>query len=149
MAEIKQGLTLAELKIGETLSLTEQVEDRQLLLYLGLTNDNNPLNIQHDYAAKTTYKKPLVPTILIMGIITSGISKNLPGPGSRIVNFSLNLLAPVYHYDVVTLNFLVSKIDERKEVVTIDVEGFNQDKARVLDATVMVEPPKIIQEEGN
>lgn len=141
MAEIKMGKTLDEIKIGDALSLTEQITDRQLLLYLGLTNDNNPLNIQHDYAAQTVYKKPLVPTVLIMGIITSGISKNLPGAGSRIVHFSLNLQEPIYHYDVITLNFKVTKIDERKEVVTIDVEGFNQAQERVLDASVMVEPP--------
>ncbi|MGX7198985.1 MaoC/PaaZ C-terminal domain-containing protein [Enterococcus nangangensis] len=148
MDKIKIGKNIHELQVGDSLNLTEQIEDRQLLLYLGLTNDNNPLNIQHDYAAETVYERPLVPVILLMGLITSGISKHLPGPGSRIVNFAINFMKPVYHYDTITLTFQLTKIDERKEVVTFDVEGYNQKEERILDATVMVEPPQTILNEG-
>ncbi len=67
--------------------LTESIEDNQLLLYLGLTNDANPLYIQHDYTQNTEYQRPIVPSIMLMGIITSAVSKHLPGPGSHVVNF--------------------------------------------------------------
>ena len=46
----KLGKTIEEIEEGDSLSLTESIEDQQLLLYLGLTNDANPLFIQHDYA---------------------------------------------------------------------------------------------------
>lgn len=141
--EKQQYKTIADLKVGDTLSLTEQIEDSRLLLYLGLTNDSNPLYLQHDYAKKTIYKKPLVPAILLMGIITSGISKHLPGPGSRVVNFAVNFMIPVFHYETITYTFRLTKIDERKEVATLDVEAVNQEKKRILDATVMVEIPKV------
>lgn len=147
MAKIQRGKTMEELKVGDSLSLTEQIEDQKILLYLGLTNDNNPLFIQHDYTQKTEYKKPLVPEILLMGLITSSISKYLPGPGSRVVNFSSNFLLPVFHGETVTFTFRLTKINERKEVVTFDVVGLNTKAERVVDATVMVEPPKNIIEE--
>lgn len=147
MAEVRQGKTIEDLKIGDSLSLTEQIEDQKILLYLGLTNDNNPLFIQHDYAQQTEYKKPLVPEILLMGLITSSISKYLPGPGSRVVNFSSNFLLPVFHGETITFTFRLMKIDERKEVVTLDVVGLNTKEERVVDATVMVEPAKKLLEE--
>lgn len=143
----KLGKTIEDIEEGDSLSLTESIEDNQLLLYLGLTNDANPLYIQHDYAQKTAYEKPIVPSIMLMGIITSAISKHLPGPGSHVVNFSINFIEPVYHYETVTFQFEVIKVDKRKEVVTISVEATNEAGDRVLDAVVMVEPPQITIEQ--
>jgi 3-hydroxybutyryl-CoA dehydratase len=81
----KLGRKIEEITVGEKLALTEKMEDRDILLYLGLTDDANPLYIQHDYASQTPFEKPIVPSTMLMGIITSAVSKYLPGPGSHIV----------------------------------------------------------------
>jgi 3-hydroxybutyryl-CoA dehydratase len=142
----KLGKNIDEIEEGDSLSLTESIEDSQLLLYLGLTNDANPLYIQHDYTQKTEYQRPIVPSVMLMGIITSAISKHLPGPGSHVVNFSVNFIEPVFHYETLTFEFEVIKVDKMKDVVTISVEAVNTQEDRVLDAVVMVHPPKIIEE---
>ncbi len=143
----KNGKKINELVEGESLSITETIEDSQLLLYLGLTNDANPLYIQHQFTEKTEYGQPIVPSIMLMGIISSVISKHLPGPGSNIVNFSFNLIQPVHHYETLTFHFEVIKIDLMKEVVTISVRGQNYEEERVLDAVVMVKPTKINEDD--
>lgn len=140
----KLGKTIEDIEEGDSLSLTESIEDKDLLLYLGLTNDANPLYIQHDYAQKTEYGKPIVPSIMLMGIITSAISKHLPGPGSHVVNFSVNFVEPVFHYETLTFQFEVIKVDKMKDVVTISIEAVNEEEDRVLDAVVMVQPPQVI-----
>lgn len=142
----KIGKSISEIEEGDSLSLTESIEDNQLLLYLGLTNDANPLYIQHDFAKQTEYQRPIVPSVMLMGIITSAISKHLPGPGSHVVNFSVNFIQPVYHYETLTFQFEVIKVDKMKDVVTISVEANNVEEDRVLDAVVMVQPPMINQE---
>ncbi|MFK4567085.1 MaoC/PaaZ C-terminal domain-containing protein [Enterococcus sp. UD-01] len=139
----KLGKTIEDIEEGDSLSLTESIEDKDLLLYLGLTNDANPLYIQHDYAQKTEYGKPIVPSIMLMGIITSAISKHLPGPGSHVVNFSVNFVEPVFHYETLTFQFEVIKVDKMKDVVTISIEVINEEENRVLDAVVMVQPPQV------
>ncbi|MFV0558509.1 MAG: MaoC/PaaZ C-terminal domain-containing protein [Enterococcus sp.] len=143
----KIGKSIEMLAEGDSLSLTESVEDSQLFLYLGLTNDSNPLYIQQAYARSTHYKRPIVPSIMLMGIITSAISKHLPGPGSHVVNFSINCLEPVYHYETLTFLFEIIKVDKRKNLVTISVEATNTEETRVLDAVVMVHPPVVESEE--
>ncbi|MDQ6111911.1 MaoC family dehydratase [Enterococcus gallinarum] len=142
----KLGKKIDEIEEGDSLSLTESIEDSQLLLYLGLTNDANPLYIQHDYTQKTEYQRPIVPSVMLMGIITSAISKHLPGPGSHVVNFSVNFIEPVFHYETLTFDFEVIKVDKMKDVVTISVEAVNTQEDRVLDAVVMVQPPKTVEE---
>jgi 3-hydroxybutyryl-CoA dehydratase len=137
----KIGKTIDEIVEGDSLSVTESIEDQQLLLYLGLTNDANPLYIQHDYASQTPYERPIVPSIMLMGIVTSAISKHLPGPGSHVVNFSVNFVEVVHHYETITFDFEVIKVDKMKEVITISVEAVNIENDRVLDAVVLVQPP--------
>lgn len=140
----KIGKSIEDIEEGDSLSLTESIEDNQLLLYLGLTNDANPLYIQHDYTQNTEYQRPIVPSIMLMGIITSAVSKHLPGPGSHVVNFSVNFIEPVYHYETLTFDFEVIKVDKMKDVVTISVEAINTEDHRILDAVVMVQPPKAV-----
>ena len=124
------------------MTVTESISERDLLIYLGLTNDNNPLYIQNEYAQKLGHAGPVVPPVLLSVIITSSVSKLLPGPGSEVVNFSANFIRPVYHDEIVTFSFEVIKVDTMKEVVMISVEGSNRQNERVLDSVVMARPPR-------
>ncbi|CAH0346238.1 MaoC/PaaZ C-terminal domain-containing protein [Bacillus sp. CECT 9360] len=138
----KLGRKIDEITIGEKLTLTEKMEDKDLLLYLGLTNDANPLYIQHDYASQTSYKKPIVPNIMLLGIITSAVSKYLPGPGSHILSQAIEFPRPVYHSSTVIFLFEVIEVNVENEVVGIEVSGINDDKEIVLKGNINVCPPK-------
>lgn len=141
--QTKIGKTLDELSVNEKLHITETITDKDLLLYLGLTNDNNPLYIQHDYAQHTPYGKPIVPTILLNGIITSVISKHLPGPGSHIRSQALTYLTPVYHDETISFHFEVEEINQIEQFVVIAVNGFNEENHAILTGKLVVSPPYI------
>jgi 3-hydroxybutyryl-CoA dehydratase len=135
------GREIEEITVGEKLKLTEKIEDKDLLLYLGLTNDGNPLYIQHDYASQTPYENPIVPTIMLTGIISSAISKYLPGPGSHIVEQHLEFPKPVYHY--ATIDFLLEVIGGEKtnNKIIVKVEALDGDNDVVVAGEVKVIPP--------
>ncbi|RIJ63239.1 enoyl-CoA hydratase [Rummeliibacillus sp. TYF005] len=135
------GKQLEELSVGESIQLTERIEDKDLLLYLGLTNDNNPLYIQHDYAASTAYEKPVVPTIMLTGIVTSAISKHLPGAGSYICAQTFHFPTPLYHYETVQIQLTVENIDTINRQIKVKVEGLNSKEEIVLEGTVTAIPP--------
>ncbi len=139
----KQGRKIEEISVGEKLTLTEKIEDKDLLLYLGLTNDANPLFIQHDYASQTEYKKPVVPTIMLTGIVTSAISKYFPGPGSYIREQSFIFPIPVYHYSVIQFLFEVKEVNVKENQIVIEVRATNEEE-EVLKGMVTVSPPKTI-----
>ena len=141
----KKGRNINELVVGEKLTITEKIEDKDLLLYLGLTNDNNPLYIQHDFASKTIYEKPIVPPIMLMGIITAAISKYLPGPGAYITKQNISFPAPAYHYSTLKFTFEVIEIDVDENEVVISVTAKNEQNNTVLAGTFYVNPPAIEQ----
>ncbi|BCB05103.1 MaoC family dehydratase [Bacillus sp. KH172YL63] len=137
----KLGRKIEEMSVGEKLTLTEKIEDNELLLYLGLTNDANPLYIQHDYASQTPFKKPIVPSIMLTGIITSAVSKYLPGPGSHVVEQQIEFPKPVYHYATVQFLFEVTEVDALNHMVTIQVTATNEENEKVVNGTIKVCPP--------
>ncbi len=137
----KLGRKIEEMSVGEKLTLTEKIEDKDLLLYLGLTNDANPLYIQHDYACQTPFKKPIVPSIMLTGIISSAVSKYLPGPGSHIVEQNIEFPKPIYHYATIQFLFEVKEIEASSHLVHIAVHATNEDNETVVQGRLKVCPP--------
>lgn len=142
LKDIKIGKTIDEIKLGDSLTVTENIETRDVLLYLGLTDDDNPLYLQYDYSQLTKHKRPIVPPVLIMGILTSNVSKHLPGPGSMVVDFSIDMLAPIFHNSMLTFEFTVNRINEKREEVTIYVEGLNLEGERLVEAEIIAQTPE-------
>lgn len=137
----KLGRRFEEIAVGEKLSLTENIEDKDLLLFLGLTNDANPLYIQHDYASQTPFKKPIVPGIMLTGIITSAVSKYLPGPGSHILKQEISFPKPVFHYETIHFLFEVTGIDTAKKLIEVTVTAENEKNEKVIEGSLTICPP--------
>ncbi|MEH6942406.1 MaoC/PaaZ C-terminal domain-containing protein [Bacillus sp. JJ722] len=140
----KLGRKIDEISVGEKLSLTEKIEDKDLLLYLGLTGDANPLYVQHDFASLTEFKKPIVPNIMLTGIITSAINKHIPGPGSYIKHVDISYMQPVFHYETIQFIFEVTEVNQTEGYIIISVQSYNAEDEAVLDGRVKVCPPKAI-----
>lgn len=137
------GRKIEDISVGEKLKLTEKVEDKDLLLYLGLTNDSNPLYIQHDYASQTDYGRPIVPAIMLTGIITSAVSKYLPGPGSHIIAQQLAFPKAVDHYSTIDFLLEVVRVEKDENIIDISIQARNEEEDIVISGLVTVTPPKV------
>lgn len=135
------GRKIETIKVGEKLELTKKIEDKDILLYLGLTDDGNPIFIQHDYASQTPFQKPIVPQIMITGIITSAISKYLPGPGSSVLSQNISFPKPLYHYGTLTLLLETVVVNVEEHYVQLKIEGKDEFGSVVVEGTIGVSPP--------
>ena len=142
--------TIDDIKEGDTFSVTEQLSPRDVLLYLGVSNDRNPLFAQRDYVKTTQYHKPPVPILLLMGLMTSTVSNYLPGPGSRITDFEYSAAEVLYPGDTISLRFDVISVNERTRLIGIQVRGSRLSGEKVLEASIKVEPAERLEqsEEG-
>jgi len=137
----KLGKTIDQLKIGDEFNVEKKIEDKDILLFLGFTNDANPIYLQHDYASRTPFQKPIVPHIMLNGFVTSVISMNLPGPGSSILEQQFSFLKPMYHYGTFNLKVVITKIEEKEHKVYLTVTGKDEYDEMVLDGSLVVSPP--------
>lgn len=137
----KLGQTIDQLKIGEEFSSVKKIEDKDILLFLGFTNDANPIFIQHDYASRTPFQKPIVPQIMLNGFVSSAVSMNLPGPGSVILEQQLSFPKPMYHYGTFSLKVVITKVEEKEHKVYLSVTGKDEYDELVLEGSLIVSPP--------
>ncbi|MBH0230126.1 MaoC family dehydratase [Halobacillus yeomjeoni] len=137
----KLGKKIKDIKVGETFTTSSSVEDRDLLMYLGLTDDSNPLYIQHDYASQTPFKRPVVPTVMVFGMVSSIVSMHLPGPGSHITHQDLSYPKPVYHYAEIRFNVEVVDVDREEHNLSMQVVGYDEEGDVVIQGTLKVQPP--------
>ena len=71
-------------------------------------------------------------------MITSAISKYLPGPGSHIVSQDIEFPKPVYHYATVQLLLEVVEVNQDDHTVLVTVVGTNEKDEAVITGKVKV-----------
>ncbi|WP_172840503.1 MaoC/PaaZ C-terminal domain-containing protein [Virgibacillus phasianinus] len=136
----KIGKKIDQLQVGDSYTSVQSIEDKDLLLYLGLTNDANPLYIQHDYASQTPYKQPVVPSVMLLGMVSSIVSMHLPGPGSHIISQEISYPNPVFHSSEVTFSVEITEINMDNHFIFLSVDGYNIDGDTVITGKLKVCP---------
>lgn len=136
----KLGKKIEELRVGDTYTVEQTIRDKDLLLYLGLTNDANPLYIQHDYASQTPYQQPIAPAMMLFGMVSSMISMHLPGPGSHIVKHRMSFPTPVFHESIITITLEITAIHLKEHTVNVEVNAVDSHNNKVIHGQLEVHP---------
>lgn len=144
--ETNLGKPIQSISVGDTFSVTESIKERDVMLYMGVTNDSNPAYLNQE---NTNQIPSVVPPIALMGVLTRTVSMHFPGPGSRLIEMNLNISEPIAHDSTITFDFEVIRVEELKQFITIHAVGYHAEESsdkRVLDAMLTVLPP---EEESN
>ena len=111
-----QGLYLEEFEVGRKFehALRRTVTEMDNTLFSCLTHNPQPLHIDHEFAAKSEWGKPLVNSIFTLGLMI-GVSVNDTTVGTTIANLGMTDVrfpAPVFHGD--TLNFTTEVLESAR-----------------------------------
>ena len=111
-----QGLWLEEFEVGRKFAhgLRRTVTEMDNTLFSCLTHNPQPLHIDHEFAAKTEWGKPLVNSLFTLGLMI-GVSVNDTTLGTTISNLGMTEVKfpkPVFHGD--TLNFVTEVLTRRE-----------------------------------
>jgi acyl dehydratase len=130
-----QGLYLEDFEVGRKFehALRRTVTEMDNTLFSCLTHNPQPLHIDHEFAAKSEWGKPLVNSIFTLGLMI-GVSVNDTTVGTTIANLGMTDVrfpAPVFHGD--TLNFTTEVLGKRESrsrpdagIVELLHKGYNQ-----------------------
>ena len=104
-----------------------------------LTQNNNPIHVDHAYAAQTEFGRPLVDSTFTLALVT----------GQSVIDLGLNVMAnlgwdevrlpkPVFEGDTIYSQSEVLATRESKSrpnigIVTVRTTGFNQDGTIVIE----------------
>jgi acyl dehydratase len=100
-----QGLYLEDFEVGRKFehALRRTVTEMDNTLFSALTHNPQPLHIDHDFAAKTEWGRPLVNSMFTLGLMI-GISVNDTTLGTTIGNLGMTEVKfpkPVFHGDTI------------------------------------------------
>lgn len=135
------GREVNQLQVGNKFATSFKIKDKDILLYLGLSDDTNPVYIQNNYTEQTPYQKPVVPHVMLVGYLFSSVNKHLPGPGSVILSSQLDFPEVLYHNGEIKLDMEIIERDIEQNKVTLSVKMADQDQRTVLSGKLDVSPP--------
>lgn len=139
------GWRLHQLKVGQRATWTRRVTEREVMLYMGVTGDTNPIYIDRNYAARTSMGQPVVPAVLLAGYVFTAIMQRLPGPGTISLMQTFHFLHPVRVGDTITIVVEVISIDAVRGRARLRAVGRNQDQQEVLSGEAEVIPPSTLR----
>jgi len=136
------GITVEEMNIGDTASLTKSVTDYDVYSMAGITGDFNPAHIDTMYAIDTAFKERIAHGVLSVSLISGVLGTQLPGPGVIFISQVCEFKRPVYVGDTITATVEVVKKDEARNRVWLRTTCCNQRGELVLDGEAEMRPPR-------
>ncbi len=134
------GYYLEDLEVGQSASYAKTITEADVVLFAGITGDDNPVHINAEYAAQTMFKERIVHGMFSAGLISAVLGTRLPGPGAIYVDQQLKFKAPVHIGDTVTATAKVKEVNlERRRVVLETICTVNGKVVAEGTATNMVD----------
>lgn len=133
---------MPDFSVGDSASFTKTITDADIILFVGVSGDTNPLHIDEEYARRTRFGHRIAHGILTASLVSTVIGTKLPGPGAIYMGQTLRFLRPVAVGDTVTARATVTAYEtERRKLVLLTV-CTNQNGEDVLsgEAEVLYRP---------
>ncbi|SFG86503.1 MaoC family dehydratase [Neptunomonas qingdaonensis] len=114
------GFYLEDLSIGQSASYAKTITEADVVLFAGISGDDNPVHINAEYAAQTMFKDRIVHGMFSAALISAVLGTRMPGPGAIYVDQQISFKAPVYIGDTVTATATVIDINPERRRVTLE-----------------------------
>ena len=137
-----KGITINEMKIGDSASFTKTVTDTDVYMFAGITGDFNPAHVNQVEAEKGMFGKRIAHGMLSAGFISAVLGTMLPGPGTIYMGQELRFTKPVAIGDTITATVTVAEMIIEKNRVILDTVCTNQNGEIVIKGNATVMPPK-------
>lgn len=132
------GYDIEDLQVGMRGSYAKTVTEADIILFAGVTGDNNPVHIDAEAAAGTMFKERIAHGMLSAGFVSAVLGTRLPGPGCIYLSQTLKFMAPVKIGDTVRAVCEITAVMPEKRRVTLKTTCTVLDKVVVDGEAVMM-----------
>lgn len=116
----QHGRYLEDISIGMKEVFTKTITDADVVMFAGVSGDNNPLHFSEEFASQTRFQGRIVHGMLTASLLSTLVGTRLPGPGGAYMSQELKFLKPVRVGDTVTAEMTVVEIDRIKQRAYLD-----------------------------
>ena len=137
-----KGKTMTDLHVGDTAYFQKTMTDADVILFAGVSGDQNPVHINDGYACNTMFGKRIVHGGLVSALFSTVLGTQLPGCGTIYLRQDSKFVKPVFIGDTIKAVCTVSEIIEEKKRVILETIAYNQHDEVVITGVATVMPPK-------
>ena len=137
-----KGITISEMKLGDSASFTKTVSEHDVYTYAGVSGDFNPAHVNEVEAQKGMFGKRIAHGMLSAGFISTVLGTQLPGSGTIYMGQELRFTKPVFFGDTITATVTVAELIPEKNRAILDTVCTNQNGEVVIKGKATVMPPK-------
>ena len=113
-----------DMNVGDAATFTKTITETDVILWVGLTGDLNPIHIDKEYSKTTRFGDVIVPGVMVLGLISNTIT--MATFGNVYANQSIKFLKPVYIGDTITATATIVEKNEAKHLVKLETKCINQ-----------------------
>ncbi len=117
-------LAYEDIKTGDESSLRVTITETHIVLYAGLTGDENPVHVDAEHAKESIFRERIAHGMLVSGLISAVLGTQLPGPNSVYLGQDLKFTAPVKIGDTVTVVVTVTEKRDEKRVIKLRTTAY-------------------------
>lgn len=118
------------MNVGDAATFTKTITETDIILWVGLTGDMNPIHIDKEYSKTTRFGDVIVPGIMVLGLISTTIT--MATFGNVYANQNIKFLKPVYVGDTITATSTIIEKLEDKHMVKLETKCVNQKGEAVM-----------------
>ncbi|MGJ7511470.1 MaoC family dehydratase [Variovorax sp. GT1P44] len=114
------GYDVEDLKEGMRATFSKTITEADIVLFAGVSGDNNALHVNEEFAATTRFGGRIAHGFLTASVISAAVANHLPGPGTIYLSQLLNFRAPVRIGETVHARVSVKSVDLPRRRVTLE-----------------------------
>jgi len=119
---------------GAEIEYSRLFTEADVQAFAALSEDQNPLHLDAEYAAGTSFKKPVVHGVLLLGMFSRIFGNEYPGRGSIYLSQSADFLRPAYIGQRITAKVSLQHNEAGKKILSgkaevLFPEGFFPDES--------------------
>jgi 3-hydroxybutyryl-CoA dehydratase len=114
------GYYLEDLEVGMDASYAKTITDADVILFAGISGDDNPVHINDEYAKTTAFKERIVHGMFSAALISAVLGTRLPGPGAIYIDQQISFKAPVHIGDTVVAKAKIIEINQERRRVKLE-----------------------------
>ena len=133
-----------DISLGDYAELEHQITAKDIEQFVVLTGDDNKLHVDANFAANTSFKKPVAHGMLGASFISTIIGTKLPGDGALWMSQTIDFLLPVREGDILKVSAKVIGKEDRTKVISLDTNITNQYRQCVTKGVAKVKVLELV-----
>ena len=135
-------MTELDLRVGDQACIQKTMTEADVILFAGVSTDQNPAHINDEYAKDTMFKKRIVHGAMTSSLVSAVLGMKLPGAGTIYMSQTSKFMAPVFIGDTITAIVEAKELNKEKNRIVFRTYCQNQEGKIVMDGEALVMPPQ-------